>query len=65
MKAYGGVGIEIHAFLTSERDANSGKFHASAALPQVPTEREDSWASGTFLSFWRTGSTLFLSGIEI
>jgi len=42
MKAYAGVQVQLHAFLTSALD---GKLHVPAALLPVPTECETEWAS--------------------
>jgi hypothetical protein len=33
MKAYGGMAVEVHIFLTSELLGASGQLHSSAALP--------------------------------
>jgi hypothetical protein len=34
MKAYGGVALQLHAFLISVLDEVSGQFHSAVVLPQ-------------------------------
>lgn len=39
-KAHGEVELHLHAFLMSYNIEMSGKLHALATLPSVPTEKE-------------------------
>ena len=49
MKAYGGVAVELHSFLTSALYGASGRHHGQPLYPwersMVPTEYETGWAS--------------------
>jgi hypothetical protein len=51
MKAYGGVDVYIHIFLTSALAGGSGHLHAPVALPP---EKEPSEVGWTPDSVWTT-----------
>jgi hypothetical protein len=46
MKTYGGVEVQLHAFLISALDGVSSQLHASAALPPPPQGKSTPWIGG-------------------